>query len=358
MEHKGTVTLRSPRLVLRRLREEDAPEMYGNWASDAEVTRFLTWETHASAEVSREVIASWVESYADPSFYQWGIELAETGQLVGTIGVVGWPYDERCAEIGYCIGRPWWHQGITSEALATVIDYLFGEVGVARISAKHDVENLNSGGVMRHCGMSLVGTPRRECSNNRGLVDMNVYDIIPEDWEAARNARELMESHAVAHPMGTKTRADSATVTTHLLRHEDINGANRLFGGRLMEWIDTTAGIAARRHCGASITTACVDSLVFKHPAYLNDVVYVCARLTHVGRTSMEVRVDVYVEDCATGERNAINTAYLTEVCVDAHGTPQPVEFGLELVSDEERREWEDAEKRIAIRKQRDAEGF
>ncbi|MBE6479077.1 MAG: acyl-CoA thioesterase [Olsenella sp.] len=160
------------------------------------------------------------------------------------------------------------------------------------------------------------------------------------------------------YPKGSKRVADSLTASTFILQHKDINGENRLFGGRLMEWIDTTAGIAARRHCGASITTACVDSLVFRHPAYLNDVVYVCARLTHVGRTSMEVRVDVYVEDCATGERNAINTAYLTEVCVDAHGTPQPVEFGLELVSDEERREWEDAEKRIAIRKQRDAEGF
>ena len=343
MEHKGTVTLRSPRLVLRRLREEDVPAMYGNWASDAEVTRFLTWETHASAEVSREVIASWVESYADPSFYQWGIELAETGQLVGTIGVVGWPYDERCAEIGYCIGRPWWHQGITSEALATVIDYLFGEVGVARISAKHDVENLNSGGVMRHCGMSLVGTPRRECSNNRGLVDMNVYDIIPEDWEAARNARELMESHAVAHPMGTKTRADSATVTTHLLRHEDINGANRLFGGRLMEWIDDAAGIAAIRHCGMDVTTACVDTLEFKAPAFLDNIVVIEAEVTFVGKSSLEVRVNSFVEDPATGARTLINKAFLTEVCVDADGRPCVVPYGLALTRAHEFQDWESA---------------
>jgi len=145
---------------------------------------------------------------------------------------------------------------------------------------------------------------------------------------------------------------------TQIVLGEHINGQGRLFGGRIMEWIDIVAAVSARRHCGCNVTTAAIDTLSFKAPAFVNDTIVLVAQVTYAGNTSMEVRVDVYVEDCATGERNAINTAYLTEVCVDAHGTPQPVEFGLELVSDEERREWEDAEKRIAIRKQRDAEGF
>ena len=343
MEHKGTVTLESERLTLRRIREDDAQAMYSNWASDPEVTRYLTWETHASVEVSLAVISSWVKSYEDPSFYQWAIELRATGELVGTIGVVGWPLDEHCPEIGYCIGRAWWHQGITSEALATVIDFLFGEVGVERIRSVHDVENPNSGGVMRHCGMSLVGTERRAHRNNRGLVDVNVYDIIPEDWRAARRARELMAGNAVRHPKGTKTRKASVTVTTHLLRHEDINGYNRLFGGRLMEWIDDAAGTAAIRHCGMYVTTACVDTLEFRAPAFLGDIVVIEAEVTFVGKSSLEVRVNSYVEDPANGTRALINRAYLTEVCVDEEGKPCVVPYGLALTRAEEFEDWEAA---------------
>ena len=167
-----------------------------------------------------------------------------------------------------------------------------------------------------------------------------------------------MEKNAVAHPKGTKTRAASATVTTHLLRHEDINGSNRLFGGRLMEWIDELAGIAARRHSGAAITTAAVDTLEFKHPALLNDIIFIDAWVTHVERTSMEVRVDSYVEEPATGERRMVNHAYLTEVCVDEDGHPTPVPWGLVADTEEEHAECDGARKRAALRKMRREQGI
>ncbi len=160
------------------------------------------------------------------------------------------------------------------------------------------------------------------------------------------------------HPLGTKRVSDSASEATFTLQHKDINGENRLFGGRLMEWIDNVAGIAARRHCGGSITTARVDSLVFKHAAFLNDIVVVKARVTYVGNTSLEVRVDAYVEEVATGEHNLINTAYLTEVHVDAEGHPKTVPWGIEPETPEERAEWEGAVLRKAIRKEREANGI
>ncbi len=156
----------------------------------------------------------------------------------------------------------------------------------------------------------------------------------------------------------TKLVADSTCEAMRIVTHQDVNGENRLFGGRLMEWIDELAGIAARRHCGASVTTACVDTLTFKQPALLNDIVVIVARVTYVGRTSLEVRVDSYVEDTSTGDHSDINSAYLTEVCVDSDGHPTPVTYGLQLVSTAEKDEWEAAQKRIAVRKQRKAEGF
>ena len=90
---------------------------------------------------------------------------------------------------------------------------------------------------------------------------------------------------------------DSRTEWMKCIQYEDINGNDRLFGGRLMSWMDEVAGIAATRHCGGFVTTAAVDNLQFKAGCFLNDIIVIRAKLTYVGRTSMEVRVDVYIED-------------------------------------------------------------
>jgi acyl-CoA hydrolase len=143
-----------------------------------------------------------------------------------------------------------------------------------------------------------------------------------------------------------------------MLRHEDMNGSHRLFGGRLMEWIDDAAGIAARRHSGCAITTVAVDTLEFQNPAFLNDIVTIEAWVTHVERTSMEVRVDTYVENTSTGERRMINHAYLTEVCIDDDGHPTPVPYGLVANTPEEHEECQASRKRAELRKMRRAQGF
>jgi len=150
---------------------------------------------------------------------------------------------------------------------------------------------------------------------------------------------------------------DSKTEQFRLLRYEDINGANRLFGGQLMAWIDEVAGVTARRHCEVQVTTACIDNLQFKEPAFLGDMVVIIGRMTYVGRTSMEVRVDSYVED-ARGYRRPINRAYVTMVALNDEERPQVVEFGLELETDTEKMEWESGKKRAELRKQRRKEGF
>ena len=101
---------------------------------------------------------------------------------------------------------------------------------------------------------------------------------------------------------------DSLTEQTYLVMHRHINGYGRLFGGQLLAWIDELAGIVAKRHSESEITTACIDQLNFKHPAVLNDTLVMIGRVTYVGRTSMEVRVDSYVESL-NGMRKMINRA-------------------------------------------------
>ncbi len=155
----------------------------------------------------------------------------------------------------------------------------------------------------------------------------------------------------------TKRVEESKTEQFRLLRYEDINGVNRLFGGQLMAWIDEVAGVTARRHCELQVTTASIDNLQFKEPAFLDDMVVIIGRMTYIGRSSMEVRVDSYVED-VHGMRRPINRAYVTMVALDEEEHPKEVEIGLELVSDTERMEWESGKKRSELRKQRRKEGF
>lgn len=155
-----------------------------------------------------------------------------------------------------------------------------------------------------------------------------------------------------------KKVADSLTECVRLVKHEDINGGSRLFGGRLMQWMDEAAGICAMRHSGGLITTAAVDDLQFKKGAYVGDIVALIAKITYVGNTSMEVRVDVYVEKPETGIRSVINRAYFTEVCMSEDGKPVRVPYTIVPETVSEQAEWDGAVKRIAMRKERRSQGY
>ena len=179
VDHQGTQVLTTLRLTLRPFTPEDAEDMYRNWASDPEVTKFLMWPTHASVDVSRWVCNDWVSHYAEPDYYNWAI--VYDGQPIGSMAVV--EHDDRVgkAQIGYCIGRNWWHRGLVSEALQAVMDFLFDEVGYDRIEARHDPRNPHSGGVMCKCGMKFEGTQRQSDWNNQGVCDASWYAILKNE---------------------------------------------------------------------------------------------------------------------------------------------------------------------------------
>ena len=149
--------------------------------------------------------------------------------------------------------------------------------------------------------------------------------------------------------MSPKTVAQSKTEQIQILMPEHINGYKRLFGGKLMEWIDVVAAVAARRHSNRNVTTASVDHLEFREAAYVNNIIVLKGQLTYVGRTSMEVRVDTFVEELS-GTQSLINRAYLVLVALDENDRPTPVP-PLICETLEERREWEAAKKRLEFRK-------
>ena len=150
-----------------------------------------------------------------------------------------------------------------------------------------------------------------------------------------------------------KTVDDSRVETVHIIRPPHLNGANRLFGGILMQWIDEVAGIVAKRHCMGNVTTASVDNLTFLHGAYQNDLVVIKGKMTWVGSTSMEVCVDTYVES-PNGERHRINNAHFMMVALDENDRPIQVPR-LILQTEDEHLAWAHGEERRRIRNERRA---
>ena len=132
-----------------------------------------------------------------------------------------------------------------------------------------------------------------------------------------------------------KTPADSYTESVQILNLGTMNGYNRLFGGKLMEWIDICAAVVARRHSNRNVTTVLVDTLEFKDPAYANSLVVLCGKS--------------YVEKL-DGSRQLINSAYLTLVALDENDKPTPVP-ALTLTNDEERLAHDEAKARREARK-------
>jgi acyl-CoA hydrolase len=122
-----------------------------------------------------------------------------------------------------------------------------------------------------------------------------------------------------------KTPSESAVEMTELVLPNDTNLLGNILGGRLMHWIDIAGAMAASRHSNSVVATASLDSLDFRHPIRVGEIVKLCAKVTWTGRTSMEVTVKVYSENYMDSTVNMTSLAYITFVALDDKGTPKPV---------------------------------
>lgn len=182
MKHLGTKKLESKRLILRRFKVDDAKCMFNNWASDEEVTKYLSWPPHKDVVLTKAYLEMVIKEYEEPTMYNWAIELKEIGEVIGSIGVVQHEKEVESVHIGYTLGKAWWNKGIMSEAFTEVIKFLMEEVGVNRIDARHDTKNPNSGKVMEKCGLKYEGTLRQASRNNQGICDVAWYGLLREDY--------------------------------------------------------------------------------------------------------------------------------------------------------------------------------
>lgn len=142
---------------------------------------------------------------------------------------------------------------------------------------------------------------------------------------------------------------DSRVVLSLLMGPTDANLHGNVHGGNIMKLMDEAGASAAMRHARRAVVTVAVDQVLFREPIHLGDLVTLTAELTYVGRTSMEIQIEVTAQNLLTGQSTHTNTAYFVYVALDDQGRPAPVP-PLQLEGPEEQRQWEAAQARQAYR--------
>ncbi len=122
-----------------------------------------------------------------------------------------------------------------------------------------------------------------------------------------------------------KPSQESYTVNTEVVLPNDTNHIGNLFGGKLLQWMDITSAIAAQRHSKRVVVTAAINHVSFENPIKQNSVVTLEAKVSRAFTSSMEVYIDVFVENPSTGEKTKCNEAIFTFVAIDQNGAPLPV---------------------------------
>lgn len=168
------ITLETERLILRAFELDDAYDMYNNWASDEDVTKYLTWNHHTSIDDTISILKLWIEQYEKPERINFAIVLKETNQLIGGIDVCG--YIDNIPVIGYVLSKKYWNKGYMTEACQKVINFLF-EKGYNKIKIDAAVDNIGSNKVIKKCGGIFIDTIEEYIKAKDTYIKINRYEI-------------------------------------------------------------------------------------------------------------------------------------------------------------------------------------
>lgn len=184
--YKNLPTLETERLILRKIREDDARDMYA-YGSDEVVSKYVTWDRHQTIHNTMEFIQFVLDRYETGQIAPWGIQLKETGTFIGTIDFVNWNAKHKWSELGYVLARPLWGNGIITEAAKRLLEFGFNETDVERIQARCFQENIGSEKVMQKIGMTFEGTLRHAWLKKGKYHNIKVYSILREEYMRLRN---------------------------------------------------------------------------------------------------------------------------------------------------------------------------
>lgn len=170
---KGII-IETERLKLRPIKVEEAEHVYNTWTGDDEVSKYMRWSTHKSVEETKQWIKMEQENCKKDNYFDWGIELKQTGKLIGSIGAHYVPELDR-HEIGYVIAKKYWRQGLVTEAAENMLNYLANEKGIKKFVALHAKQNPASGAVMQKVGFKYVKDEDIEKFDKSVVFESKVY---------------------------------------------------------------------------------------------------------------------------------------------------------------------------------------
>lgn len=177
--------LTTDRLLLRRIRIADAPDMY-EYSKDPDVTKYLLWDPHPNVEHTRNYIDYLQDRYRDGKYYDWAIVLKSNGKMIGTCGFSAIYPEHRYAEVGYVLNPAFRGQGYAGEALSAVLDFAFRRMALNRVEAKCVAENASSERVMQKVGMQFEGIARSALLVKNEFRDIKIYAMLRDEYLAAK----------------------------------------------------------------------------------------------------------------------------------------------------------------------------
>lgn len=176
-------TLETERLILRPMSVADTADMY-EYAKNEEVTRYLLWSPHQSAEHTRRYLELVAARMRVGAYREWAVALRETDRMIGTCGFANIDCANNCGELGYVLNPAYRGQGFAPEAARRVLRFGFDVLGLHRIEARYMVGNDASRRVMEKIGMKEEGV-RRGAMLVKGVYrDIGTYAILVNDYRA------------------------------------------------------------------------------------------------------------------------------------------------------------------------------
>ena len=175
------------RLVLRRIEDSDCEDIF-EYSADSDVTKYLTWQPHATPGETREYIAALQKRYDSGKFFDWGVVYKGDGRLVGTCGFTSININQNTCEVGYVLSKKYWGMGLIPESLECIMDFAFNYFGFDKIEARFLDGNVNSQKVMQKAGMVFEKTDRNVLHIKGEYRTVHTYSITKTEFEKRKNA--------------------------------------------------------------------------------------------------------------------------------------------------------------------------
>lgn len=173
--------IENKRFILRKFTKNDINDLY-EYASDSEVTKFLSWDTYKNIDIAVDYIENVLLRYSKNEIAPWGIEWKENSKMIGSIDFVQYDKKNFSAEIGYVLNRKYWNKGIMTEALKEIIKFGFDEMNLMRIETRLNAMNIASEMVMQKNGLTYEGTLRKKEFLKNKFIDIRFYSILRDEY--------------------------------------------------------------------------------------------------------------------------------------------------------------------------------